>query len=326
MSVPDDDNGIDEPRIGYEVVDLSTEEKENKMKKTNDLDRHIESNIKKNQEELEKNIEMEYDFFENAAPLYAKIEDDKVQINCDGRSEILKLNKKGSNESIWMTEKASLRKKSSKDERIKLSNRFSILMEEPCKVEIESDKCYKLFMIGKRNIFHISKQKKIPKKLKQNQIDFKLEEGSVTKYGSDYFKHFETSNRFEMLLGHQETNVSSILEVNKLLNAPKQSLKRCKKCNLRRRTCAVDPSSCKALQYLCSSCNKFGHAPKSRNCKGETKCRASKNGGTSYKWSKQWKADVFLLLMKRIVEIQEIEQIDEIRRLEILTKNRTSWG
>ena len=94
VSVPDDDNGIDEPRIGYEVVDLSTEEKENKMKRTNDLDRHIESNIKKNQEELEKNIEMEYDFFENAAPLYAKIEDDEVQINCDGRSEILKLNKK----------------------------------------------------------------------------------------------------------------------------------------------------------------------------------------------------------------------------------------
>ena len=243
-----------------------------------------------------------------------------------GKTALHKPNRKRYIETARKTKKAGLQKKSSTDEKIKLSNKFEVLREEPCTIEIERDNCNKLFMIGKHNIFHLRKRKKILKKNYQKQMEFNIGENSVTKCGNDWLMQFETFNRFKILDGHQETNIASILEVSKLLIAPKRSIKKCKKCNLRRRACAIDPLSCKALQYLCSSCKKFGHVPKSMNCKGETRCKTNKASSgkisTSQPWSKQWRADVFLLLMKRINYLQEINHKKLARKIEISEKNK----
>ena len=163
---------------------------------------------------------------------------------------------------------------------IKMSNRFADLEEEEV-LKDENAHCG-IFMIGRRSIFqHEEKsQQKIkqkefscrPKKIKST-INFKnLETHKSNCVVSEYheeglLKKFETGNRFYILSDNQEEDLL------KILRTPKQSLKKCRKCNFKKRTCILDPLSCKAVKSVCLKCQRFGHFPQSGCCKDQRKSR-----------------------------------------------------
>ena len=89
-------------------------------------------------------------------------------------------------------------------------------------------------------------------------------------------KIFESQNPFHILSDNPEETVQNIVKRNWLKNTPKKSLKKCKKCNFKRRSCAVDFSNCKTFHRPCTSCNKLGHNPKSMQCKSRRKIKEVK--------------------------------------------------
>ena len=211
-----------------------------------------------------------------------------------------------------------------------LKNQFACLYEEST-VHDDDDKEYNvdnlhgMLMIGKRNIFKLRSRR--PKHV-QHELDASsklIESGKrvvITKinHRRDYLKRFETANKFDVLRGNGESDLDKILKVNKILITPKHSLKKCRRCNFKKRTCIIDPGSCKASQFFCFRCNKFGHFPKSIFCKTRNKYKKNKVSKkycyTNYEQSKQWKEDVYLLVMKRIHQLERLSEMQEIRKNE----------
>ena len=70
-------------------------------------------------------------------------------------------------------------------------------------------------------------------------------------------------NPFEVLMDNHEEGIKDIVRRNVILKTPKHCLKKCKRCNFKKRTCFVDSSTCKAAQQWCFKCNKKGHYPQS---------------------------------------------------------------
>ena len=114
--------------------------------------------------------------------------------------------------------------------------------------------------------------------------------------------------------------MESILNVHRILISPKHYLKRCRRCNFKKRICVLDPESCKAAQCFCFMCNKFGHFPKSIYCKGRNKSKkknvSKKACQINHPQSKQWKKDVYLLVMKRINQVERSLEMQEISRID----------
>ena len=177
-------------------------------------------------------------------------------------------------------------KKHSSKENIALKNRFSVLEEEPCMFNrnrmfmigkhsiFHVEKAInKMFMIGKQSIFHVKKAKSSSEKIVQKQDE--MNESKI-KCERDYLKKFETDKPFDILRGNEESDVSDILKLNEIMNKSKPSLKKCKKCNYKKRVCSLNPNKCKASQCFCSQCKKFGHFPQSLNCKASVKSLKSK--------------------------------------------------
>ena len=158
-------------------------------------------------------------------------------------------------------------------------NQFSCLYEESAVNEDEVkehdiDKPYGMFIIGKRNIFKLRQRRpKLVQAYYEPKSSSKFEksinkiENIKIKHRRDCLKIFETENRFDILRGNAESDLDAILKVNKILITPKHSLKRCRRCNFKKRICALLPNSCKASQCFCFMCHKFGHFPKSIYCR-----------------------------------------------------------
>ena len=79
----------------------------------------------------------------------------------------------------------------------------------------------------------------------------------------DSLRLFGTSNRFDILRDNTKEDITEMINI---LNTPKRLLKKCKRCNKKRRACILDPSSCKTFDTPCSRCKKYGHCHKSINC------------------------------------------------------------
>ena len=79
--------------------------------------------------------------------------------------------------------------------------------------------------------------------------------------------HFSTGNRYGLLVDNAEEDVFKIIRRNMVKDTPRKSLKKCRYCNYKKRTCFIDSFSCKARQRKCTLCNKRGHYPQSLNCK-----------------------------------------------------------
>ena len=148
-----------------------------------------------------------------------------------------------------------------------LRNKFATLQEEDTKAKpnvIDQVPCEKIFFIGKKSIFKAEKGRKI--KLCTNFCDEeKFEKKTETSQYS--LKCFQTFNRFEVLIENPEEDIESLIKRLNILRASRSSLKKCRKCNFKKRKCLLDPDMCEAANKVCYQCNKVGHLPKSLCCK-----------------------------------------------------------
>ena len=122
------------------------------------------------------------------------------------------------------------------------------------------------------------------------------------------WQKYETKNRFEVLKDNDEKDINKILTTNKVLKTPKSSLKKCKRCNFKKRSCILNPSSCKAINKSCIKCKKNGHYPQSPNCKAGPKVNKSKHSKNKIhsKNVEQRKLclDSFFLINRRIIQLE----------------------
>ena len=201
-------------------------------------------------------------------------------------------------------------------ENIILSNRFAPLNEDEGQftLSVHTEEANKMLMIGKRNLFHVRKVKQSSRKINHEKVDSCVPNSSKIKYMRSDLKSFETENRFDVLKGNEKMDSGSVLKAYGILRKAKQSLKRCKKCNYKKRTCALDPKSCKATHSICFKCKKIGHFPKSMSCKANkiSKSKCCSNN----QHSRQWKKDVLLLVTKRIFLLETLAKMAELRRVE----------
>ena len=110
----------------------------------------------------------------------------------------------------------------------------------------------------------VSVTKKKTKKLynKKRRIEFKYHEK---------LNKFETHNRFHLFEDIDDESVEGIKLKSDIKITPKKSLKRCKYCNKKKRSCSLNPLSCVSLNNFCYKCGKAGHYPKSMRCKASKK-------------------------------------------------------
>ena len=230
---------------------------------------------------------------------------------CKGIKGINKVTKFGVIKSNSKMIKPGIAKKSE----LAATNRFTLLNEEPCLINISTEESYGMFMIGKLNIFHVRKVRKVSG---ESEKDLNITQTSRIMCKKNYLKKFETENRFNVLRGNDEMELEKIIRVDKILCTVKKSLKRCKKCHFKKRSCLLNPSSCQASQRLCHKCKKIGHFPRSINCKVNTKLLSSsipKSSPRTYELPKQWKKDVLLLVTNRINLLRRLAKEKETRRV-----------
>ena len=146
---------------------------------------------------------------------------------------------------------------------VETSNKFELLG-----IENENDE---------RSVFQLSNHDEV------EDQNLKLEENKKVKKGKKKpnqnkclvidLSPFENKNQFGILTDNAEEKVENILKRVKLLNTSKRHLKKCKKCNFKKRSCLVDFSTCKSFDKFCSKCNKKGHFPQSQECKSRRKIK-----------------------------------------------------
>ena len=95
---------------------------------------------------------------------------------------------------------------------------------------------------------------------------------------SNCLRKFDTKNWFDLLRGNA---IENVLEIINVLKTPKKSLKKCRRCNFKKRSCILDPLSCSSIGNNCSKCQKNGHYPQSIYCKLTRKHKKIKAGETS---------------------------------------------
>ena len=207
----------------------------------------------------------------------------------------------------------------------KLSNRFSNLEEE----EVPKEVCG-IFMIGRRSIFQVARPGKPHQRIKQregketstkNKKINKQKDHHVVSENQveDMLNKFKTANRFDILRDNQEEDLL------KILRTTKRSLKKCRKCNFKKRTCILDPSSCKEARSICRKCERFGHFPQSVYCKAQKPRKQKHSLANTFHncpHSQKYKEDILHLLNKRIDQLEIIlqEELAENRRDEIEDK------
>ena len=71
----------------------------------------------------------------------------------------------------------------------------------------------------------------------------------------------ETFNKLALLVDNSEEDLSKRIVNFEIDKTPKHQLRKCRKCNYKKRTCTLNSFSCKASQNVCSFCLKPGHFP-----------------------------------------------------------------
>ena len=188
-----------------------------------------------------------------------------------------------------------------KKDGLKLSNFFGHLEEEKCLMEEDELPQSGLFVTTASN----------SGKLKKTKISKVKSETASSKKIRKGYRKFESKNFFDVLRENPEEDLTDIIARNKVLSSRKQSLKKCKKCNFKSRSCILDPSSCKAAQSQCSKCKKLGHFPQSSNCKSQrhTRKRSVSNPTLINTKSIKNTDDILLLLNKRIKQLESLMKL-----------------
>ena len=133
---------------------------------------------------------------------------------------------------------------------IKTFNKFESLAIEECNiVEVEKNYCYQ----------ENNRQEKYD--VTDKETDQKKMFNSKTLKWTKFFDN----NPFEILMDNHEEGIKDIVKRNVILMTPKHCLKKCKRCNFKKRTCLFDSSTCKAAQQWCFNCTKKGYYHQSPN-------------------------------------------------------------
>ena len=137
---------------------------------------------------------------------------------------------------MWKMVTGKLYKKisSDKDEQngLKLTNRFTYEEEEEteCLMQEDDQGVLGMFMIGKRNIFKLGKERKVKsipnednfggKSNRQNKMLFRTRK-------EQNFQYFKTENQFKTLSDNSEEEISNIIKRLNILQMKKNNLKKC---------------------------------------------------------------------------------------------------
>ena len=129
---------------------------------------------------------------------------------------------------------------------IKTSNKFGCLKEEECVIgEVLTVK---------------SDEKKIKKRIKTVQKKhYKTDEIDIPNFQKtfkDFQKHIKTQNRFQILEDNNEEDLNRMIWQSDILKLERKKIKKCHKCNFKKRSCILEPSSCQASQKCCYYCKK----------------------------------------------------------------------
>ena len=84
--------------------------------------------------------------------------------------------------------------------------------------------------------------------------------------GRKRFKPVETFKWFQLFEDNPEEDLNNLVMIVEIKKTPKHQLKKCRKCNYKKRTCALNSSSCQANLKSCYNCGKTGHYPQSKEC------------------------------------------------------------
>ena len=145
------------------------------------------------------------------------------------------------------------------------SNQFNLLQveQEILETSLEQERESKTSLMSSYGILNSSKFSKRKQKTTQ-----KMKPKSKT---IKDISLLEGDRCFAMSIKKEEENLKKNINGGLILNVPKKCLKKCRSCNYKKRTCALNPWSCKAQNLICYKCSRYGHFPRSMNCKGGRK-------------------------------------------------------
>ena len=125
-------------------------------------------------------------------------------------------------------------------------------------------------------------------------------------------KHENPQNKFQVLEDNTEEDLNRIVWRSNILRTERKLIKKCHKCNFKKRTCILDPTSCQASQKCCYYCKKKGHFPSSLCCKAKRKIKLMliKKPKAQRKNQSQKKLSEKMLKFVNI-RIQELERMTE---------------
>ena len=139
---------------------------------------------------------------------------------------------------------------------LKMTNRFQDFMEENAEEPVE-ERVSDNFLSSIRYLY-----RNMAKKVKKVTVTQKLE----TENESFTYEADELSNLCQTLEDKSE-DLNILINEVKIEQTPKRLLKKCRKCNFKKRTCFLNSSKCKASLRSCFACHKVGHYPQSSDCK-----------------------------------------------------------
>ena len=153
--------------------------------------------------------------------------------------------------------------------------------------------------------------KVIVRKLNKKKQIFNFK--TVQFINDDSLQQFETMNPFNILTEECLEDTSS--NVNMKLD-PKRLLKKCRYCNFKKRSCALNSSSCVAQIKRCFKCKKRGHYPQSMCCKAnKTSKKVKVENIQDIPKPRKFTRDLLHLIKHRIRQI-ECNKINLIRKFE----------
>ena len=190
--------------------------------------------------------------------------------------------------------------------RLNLFNRFEILNTVQVSQDNKSTQINKKEEDMKAGLSHLDSagSRKVAKDFikmpKRNKENF-MKTREVKK--KNHSKPVKIFNRFQLLEDKQNGDLQDLIRSIKIQKTPRHELKKCRKCNFKKRTCVINSSSCKSIKEVCYVCNKPGHFPNSMNCKKRRKSSMRKKDKKQSTYVKISKNDI-KLIHKKIEEIE----------------------
>ena len=218
---------------------------------------------------------------------------------------------------------------------IRLTNRFDSLnqninterRQDENKNEKKSENMHaSIFIIGSRNIFKSRRGRNLSKSRRNDTLEdciinscYKTVEISANMKAKNRLNIFQTTNSFKILTDNPEDNIESVIKRLKIVTAKKKDLKKCRRCNHKKRKCILHPSSCSALNHTCATCKRVGHFPQSLCCQKRRKSEKHKSKKKSEKKTHSEKVSKKNMKLIRL-KIQQLELIKRRKKIIMLAE------